>query len=252
MTVHDSTLQISDAQGVRALTLNRPERRNALDTPLAIALLEALRAADADDSVGAVLLAGNGTVFCAGADLGEFKGDRANPEAEARRSDVFLDLQLVFEEIQVPVVCAVAGPAVGAGASLAIASDITVMGEGARLSWPEIVHGMVPSLMIGHLQRRTGRKQAFELLALGDALGAREALALGLANRVVPDPEVMDAASQLARTLASRSRAALRETKQLFVRDAGTPLPQALRTAREAARARQARASTAAAVGAAR
>lgn len=236
---------VTDADGVRTLTLNRTERRNALDTALGSALLQALRAADQNDSVGAVLLAANGTVFCAGADIGEFKGERGDPVAEARRSDLFLELQLAFEEIQVPVVCALTGAAVGAGAALAIAADLTVMGESARLSWPEIVHGMVPSLMIGHLQRRTGRKQSFELLALGQPVSAREALALGLANRVVPDAEVMETSLQLARTLAGHNRAAMRETKQLFISHAALPLPAALRAGREAARARQARVAAA-------
>ncbi|MGE4243458.1 enoyl-CoA hydratase/isomerase family protein [Ramlibacter sp.] len=239
----DTTLLLHDADGVRTITLNRTEKRNALDSALGRALVDALRAADQDESVGAVLLAANGKVFCAGADLSEFKGERANPQAEAVRSELFLELQLVFEQIQVPVVCAVAGPAVGAGASLAIASDFTVMAESAKLSWPEIIHGMVPSLMIGHLQHRTNRKTAFELLAFGDSVSADQALALGLASRVVPDADLMTVATQAARTLASRPRAAMRETKDLFIRHASLPLPDALRAARAAARERQARAA---------
>lgn len=240
MTLQNGTLCTADADGVRVLTLNRPDRRNALDTALASAVLQALRSADGDESVGAVLLTGMGTVFCAGADLGEFKGERANPEAEAHRNDIFLDLQLVFEEIRVPVVCAAAGAAVGAGASLAIAADFTVMGESARLSWPELMHGIVPSLMIGHLQHRTGRKSTFELLALAKPLQAWRAVEWGLANRVVADDEVFESAMQFARTLASSPRAAMRDTKHLFVSLAGRPLPDALHAARAWARERQA------------
>jgi enoyl-CoA hydratase/carnithine racemase len=117
------------------------------------------------------------------------------------------------------------------------------MGEGARLSWPEVVHGMVPSLVMGHLQHRAGRKRAFELLALGEPVGAADAQRLGLANRVVADHEVLETAAQIARTLAGRQRAALRETKQLFISHASLPLPDALRAARAAARERQARAA---------
>jgi enoyl-CoA hydratase/carnithine racemase len=236
-------LLCSDAAGVRTLTLNRPQRRNALDTPLGSALLEALRAADADPSVGAVVLAATGTVFCAGADLGEFKGERSNAAAEERRSDLFLELQLVFDQLEVPVVCAVGGAAVGAGASIAIAADITVMAESARLAYPEIVHGMVPGLMIAHLQRRTGRKKAFEILATGEPVAAREALAQGLANRVVPDAELAAAAEALARTLAGRERAVLRETKRLFLDGAECSAADALQAARAASRARRARAA---------
>lgn len=231
-----------DTDHVRTLTLNRPERRNALDTALGTALLEALHAADRDESVGAVLLAGAGPVFCAGADIGEFRGERADPEAMAHRSDTFLALQLAFEEIRVPVVSAVTGAAVGAGASLAIAADFTVMGDTARLSWPEVAHGMVPSLVMAHLQHRTARKHAFELLALGVPVAAHEAHASGLANRVVADAAVHDTALHLARTLAQQDRGTLRRTKGLFVSLSALSIADALRAARAAARRDQARA----------
>lgn len=241
------TLRLSDDGAVRILTLDRGHRRNALDTALASQLLGALQEANRDESVGAVLIAANGAAFCAGADLGEFKGERANPVAEAHRSDVFLDLLLAFEALDIPIVCAVQGPAVGAGAAMAIAADLTVMGASARLAYPEIVHGMVPTLMIAHLQRRTGRKKCFELLAVGEAISAEEALALGLTNRVVPDEDLSATALGLAQMLAGRHRAALRETKRLLVAHAALPVDEALRRAREASRARQAAALRAAA-----
>jgi enoyl-CoA hydratase/carnithine racemase len=116
-----------------------------------------------------------------------------------------------------------------------------VLGESARLSWPEVGHGMVPSLVISHLQHRTSRKQAWELLALGTPLAVRDALAIGLANRVVPDAEVDACALQLARTLADGKRGALRETKGLFMSLAHLPLPDALRAARAFAKERDAK-----------
>lgn len=241
MTTSNDTLLISDSEGVRTITLNRTARRNALDSALGEALLHAMRAADQDPTVGAVLLAGNGPIFCSGADLGEFKGHDIDPAALEKRGNLFLDLQLIFEDMRVPVVCAVIGAAIGAGGSLAVASDFTVMGESSRLAWPEMAHGMVPTLVMAHLQRRVGRKLAFELLALGEPLPAQAALAMGLTNRVVPDAEVMDKAFEVARVLASRDRSAMRETKELFIRDAHLPLPEALRAAREAGRLRQRR-----------
>lgn len=229
-------LLASSTDGIRILTLNRPERRNALDSVLAAMLVAALREADEDPAIGAVLIAAQGPGFCAGADLGEFKGDKANPEAQERRSDLFLELQLVFGEIDVPVVCAVVGPAIGAGAGIAVAADFTVLGETARLAYPEVLHGMVPSLMISHLQRRTGRKQAFELLALGETLGAGQALAAGLVNRVVPDQEALATALAIAKALASRDRCTLRQTKRLLVDLAEMPLQQSLQAARQSRR----------------
>jgi len=240
MQAANPQLLCSDAHGVLTLTLNRPERRNAINSALAEALLAALRQANCDPDVGAVLLTGNGSVFCAGADLGEFKGNLADASAEARRSDIFVELQLVFDALDVPVVCAFEGAAVGAGASLAISADITIMGSEARLAYPEILHGMVPGLMIAQLQRRTGRKLAFELLALGQSLDAQGALASGLANRVVAAGQAMAVASELATTLASRPRAAVRETKRLFVDHAQASPREALLAAREASRNRSA------------
>jgi len=115
------------------------------------------------------------------------------------------------------------------------AADMTVLAESARLSWPEVPHGMVPSLMLPHLQHRSTRKAAFELLTLGQPVDARAALALGLANRVVADHELLEAATQLSRTHAALPRAALRDTKRLFA--SCRPAPSR-RVAKEAIRTR--------------
>lgn len=234
-------LFVSEAAGVRTLVLNRLERRNALNTTLISALLHALRAADQDSAVGAIVLAANGPVFCAGADMREFGSEAADPAANEHRSEQLLALQLAFDKIEVPIVCAVTGPAIGAGASLAIAADLTVMDAQTFLSWPETAHGMVPGGVIGHLQARCSRKQAFELLALGERLQANEALRIGLVNRVVAGSEVMATAAQLASVLATRSREVMRATKHVFVTTAGLPVREALRAGRDAARSRQER-----------
>lgn len=235
----ETLLEETATDGIRVLTLDRPQRRNALDSALARALIEAVRRADADAGIGAVVIAGNGPTFCAGADLGEFRGERADPVAESQRSDLFAELQLLFSEVRVPTIAAVQGQAVGAGASLAIGADLTLLAEDATLVYPEVRHGMVPSLMIPVLQHRLGRKRAYGLLALAAPLGAAEALALGLVNEVVPSGELMPAALRRARTLAGIDRAALRETKRLLEEMAGMPLGAAVRYAREASRRRR-------------
>ncbi len=242
MTSATPGLLISDADGVRTLTLDRADRRNALDTALTAALLQALTDADGDSSVGAVVLAANGQVFCAGADVREFK-DRPDPQAEMRRGELMLQLQLAMDEIEAPLVCALGASAFGAGASIAIAADLTVMGEGASLVWPETVHGMVPGSVVAQLQKRCSRKLAFELLALGERIGAADALRAGLVNRVVADAEVNTAAAQMARTLAARNREVMRGAKHVFNSIASLPLREALRAGRDAARTRQARAA---------
>lgn len=234
-------LRIQDTRHVRTLVLSRPHRRNALNTQLTAMLIAALRGADEDPAIGAVVIAGEGPSFCAGADLSEFKGESANPQREQHRGDLYLELQLLFAELDVPIICALTGNAIGLGAAIAVAADLTVAAESSRINYPEVAHGMVPSLMIGHLQRRLGRKFAFELLATGRALMGPEALSLGLVNRLVAEDDVGPAAMVLAEELASQDRSVLRETKRLFVDLADMPLADSLRAAYEASRRRRAK-----------
>src|SRR4051812_42520732 len=111
---------------VRIITLNRPEKRNALDTALTRDLLEALRAADSEEEVRCVVLTGAGVGFCAGADLAEFKG-LTDPKAAAMRAELTMQLHLAFSKMVTPVVTAINGAAMGGGAGLAIAGDLAVM-----------------------------------------------------------------------------------------------------------------------------
>src|SRR5438045_258345 len=124
-------LLTEDKGAVRILTLNRPEKRNALDTALTRDLLEALRTADADETVHCVVLTGTGPGFCAGADLSEFKGLQDAKAAETR-AELTMQLHLAFSKMITPVVTAINGAAMGGGAGLAIAGDLAVMAESAR------------------------------------------------------------------------------------------------------------------------
>jgi enoyl-CoA hydratase/carnithine racemase len=226
---------VEDRDAVRVLTLNRPDKRNALNTALTQALLDALRAADADESVGCVLLTGAGQGFCAGADLAEFKHltPDKQPLVEAR-AELTMQLHLAFPRLTKPVVTAINGAAMGGGAGLAIAGDLAVMAEGASLGYPETRHGIVAATVMANLVRQAGRKAAFELVALGEPVGAQRALALGIVNHVVPAERLMDEAQALAKKLAAVSRPAMRLTKQLFHEAADLPLEQALERGREA------------------
>ncbi len=125
-------LLVEDKGAVRILTLNRPEKRNALDTALSRELLEALRTADADDAVRCVVLTGAGAAFCSGADLSEFKG-LSDPKAAETRAELTMNLHLIFSKMITPVVTAINGAAMGGGAGLAIAGDLAVMAESAKL-----------------------------------------------------------------------------------------------------------------------
>jgi enoyl-CoA hydratase/carnithine racemase len=230
-----SVLLVKDRGAVRVLTLNRPEKRNALDTELTQALLDALRTADGVDAIGSVVLAGAGPAFCAGADISEFA--ELTPDHKARvdqRAELTMQLHLAIPKMAKPVVTAVHGAALGGGAGLAIAGDLAVMAEGAALGYPETRHGIVAAIVMANLVRQAGRKAAFELVALGEPIGAKRALALGLVNRVVSRARLMGEALALADKLAAIGRPAMKLTKQLFHEAADLPLAQALERGREA------------------
>jgi len=232
-----SPLLSEDRGAVRILTMNRPEKRNALNTELTRALLEGLRAADAAESVACVLLTGAGQGFCAGADLAEFKD--LTPEHRHRveeRAELTMQLHLVFSKMAKPVVTAINGAAMGGGAGLAIAGDLAVMAEGAKIGYPETRHGIVAAIVMANLVRQVGRKLAFELVALGEPIDSRTALALGMVNRVVDEKQLMDQTLQIAEKLSSIKPQALKATKQLFHEVADLPLEEALKRGREANR----------------
>jgi enoyl-CoA hydratase/carnithine racemase len=214
--------------------MNRPEKRNALNTALTRALLDGLRAADAADSIGCVVLTGAGQGFCAGADLDEFKD--LTPDKQPlveERAELTMQLHLAFSKMAKPVVTAINGAAMGGGAGLAIAGDLAVMAESAKLGYPETRHGIVAAIVMANLVRQVGRKQAFELVSLGDPLSSHKALACGLVNRVAADADLMAEAIVIAEKLAAINPQAMKATKLLFHEVADLPLETALERGRE-------------------
>ncbi|MFP5022853.1 enoyl-CoA hydratase/isomerase family protein [Pseudonocardia phyllosphaerae] len=219
---------------VRVLTLNRPAKLNALDTPLTRALCEAFDAADRDATVRALVLTGAGRGFCSGADLGEFAGltpDEPGPVLE--RAALTATVQIRMQQLSVPVVSAVRGVAVGGGAGLAIGADMTVVGEDLRFGYPELTHSIVPALVMTGLVRQLGRKQAFELISTGRMLTAQEALGYGLVNQVVAPDEVLDAALAVAERWAAAEPRAIAAAKDLFYRVADLPTEAAMRAGQD-------------------
>jgi enoyl-CoA hydratase/carnithine racemase len=218
---------------VRIITLNRPEKRNALDTALTRDLLETLRATDADEGVRCVVLTGAGPAFCAGADLSEFKGLK-DPQAAETRAELTMQLHLAFSKMITPVVTAINGAAMGGGAGLAIAGDLAVMAQKAKLGYPETKHGIVAAIVMANLVRQIGPKAAFELVALGEPIDAARALELGMVNRVVAAGKLMKEALGFAQKIAAVSRPAMSQTKRLFHEVVDLPLPAALERGRDA------------------
>jgi enoyl-CoA hydratase/carnithine racemase len=227
---------MEDRGAVRLLTMNRPEKRNALNSELTQALLEAMHAAERDDAIHCVVLTGAGPGFCAGADLGEFKGLQ-DPQLAEKRAELTMQLQLVFSKISKPVVSAINGAAMGGGAGLALAADMAVIAQSGKLGYPEVKHGIVAAIVMGNLVRQIGRKAAFELVALGEPVDAAKALELGMVNRVVPDSDVVIESLRIGEKLAAVSRPAMAETKRLFHEVADLSLTAALERGRDANKA---------------
>lgn len=228
-------LLVEDRGAVRILTMNRPEKRNALNTELTQSLLDALGKADASDAVRSVVLTGAGPGFCAGADLSEFKALQ-DPHAAERRAELTMQLHLAFSRISKPVLTAINGAAMGGGAGLAIAGDMAVMAQSAKLGYPESKHGIVAAIVMANLVRQVGRKAAFELVSLGEPVHAARALQLGMVNYVAEDKEVLARSILLAEQLAAVPAGAMKETKRLFHEVADLPLAPALERGRDSNR----------------
>jgi len=215
--------------GILSLTLDRPDKRNALSSGLVEALHRALDAADLDAEVRVVLLTGAGKDFCAGADLEELLASadatsEANEAAALRLGDLFGRIR----RLPKPVVAVVRGRALAGGAGLMSACDIVLAGAGAQIGYPEVLRGFVPAMVMTMLRRLVGEKAALDLVLTGRLLGATEAHAWGLVSRVVPDEALEREAGDLARTLASAPASALALTKQLFYQLDGQTFDQGI------------------------
>jgi len=203
--------------GVLTATLNRPEKKNAIDTPMIDALLEVLERADLDAGVRVVALRGAGGDFSAGMDLNELlaSADRSveeNRDAALRFGEIFLRMR----RLPKPIVALVRGRALAGGCGLATACDLVLAAESATFGYPEVHRGFVPAIVMTLLKRATGEKVAFDLAATGRLLGASEAAALGLVSRVYEDTDFDDQAGEVLRALAATSGSALAFTKQQF------------------------------------
>jgi enoyl-CoA hydratase/carnithine racemase len=238
MSAASGPLLVETVGAVRVLTLNRPEKLNALNGALSEALLQELRAAGTDPDVGAIVLTGAGRAFCVGADTTEFAGLTADaPDAVRERAALTTELHRVFAQLPQPVVAAVRGYALGGGCGLALAADLVIAADDARFGYPEIRHGIVAAVVMANLVAQLGRKAAFELVALGEQIPAERAQALGMVNRVVPSAPsapsapsdtLLDEAIAVAERLAALDRTAMAATKRLFYRVADLSLDQGL------------------------
>lgn len=211
-------LRVERGEGrVLRLTLDRPDRRNALNGGLVRALLHVLRSSSEEEGLRVIVLGGAGPDFCAGADLDELRRTAAagaeTSLADARR---MAELFLALHYHPVPVVAAVRGRALGGGFGLAAACDLILAEEGAEFGLPEVHLGFVPALVMALIRRRVREGRVFELAVLGERMDARAASRAGLVNRVHSRAEFGAAVEEYASLIASRPPSAVRLTKRLF------------------------------------
>lgn len=227
----DDVVHTSDTDGVRTLTLHRPDSYNALNTTLKQRLLEALREASANRNVRAVLLTGSGKAFCAGQDLKEHIGQlQAGDPAPLRTvAEHYNPIVHAIVEMPKPVLAAVNGAAAGAGAALAYASDLRLAASSASFSMAFAGVGLGPDTGASWtLQRLVGYGRAAELMLLGRKVEVDEALRIGLVSEVVDSDALAERAHQLAATLASGPTTAYAKIKDILTNAAESTLPEAL------------------------
>ena len=208
---------VERAGGVGTITLNRPEKKNALDLKMIAEVKQAIRDFDLASDVTIVAIRGAGKDFCAGLDLNELleSADLTPEQNEARA----WDLGEVFVEMRrVPkiIVAVVEGRCLAGGCGLATACDLVFASSTAQFGYPEINRGFVPAMVMTMLRRLVGEKVAFDLAATGRVMGAEEALRLGLISRVLPADGFDAAARAELEKLAGLSASALALTKQQF------------------------------------
>lgn len=214
--------------GIAEIRFNRPQRLNAVTQALYDELRTALDAAETDRVVRAVLLTGTGRAFCVGADLKEHKAGRS---AFDRRQYLRGEQQVCKRLLQLnkPVVAAVNGYALGAGAEMALAADFLLMAESARIGLPEIgIGNFVGGGVTWLLPRLVGLAKARELVLFGERITGAEAVRIGLANRVFPDEGFLDAARQFALHLAAKAPLSMQLAKEQLTMSAERTLDAAL------------------------
>ena len=196
---------------VGIITLNRPKALNALNSELMREVVSVVEELDADSGIGAILITGSERAFAAGADIAQLRDRTSSDALKAINSGIFNRI----EEFAVPVIAAVKGYALGGGCELAIACDLRVLGESAKMGQPEVKLGIIPAAGGTYrLPRLVGLGLARELVYTGRMVAADEAMRIGLANKVVPDAEVVDAALAMADAIAKNGRLAVRAAKR--------------------------------------
>jgi len=229
MSEESQVVLYSTEAGVARVTLNRPEKRNALNDALIGGLLTTLQAAERDTGVRVVLITGAGADFCSGADLSALQKTASASVAEnVDDARSLLELFLAIRGLRVPVVAAVQGRALAGGCGLATACDLVLASTTARFGYPEVKIGFVPAMVMAILRRNVSEKQAFELITRGSLISAPEAQRLGLINQVFPDETFEQNVMEYVRVFENLSPSAITLSKQLLYQMDGQTFTESL------------------------
>lgn len=204
-------------QSAARITLNRPDKRNALDDEIINEVKDALQSAARDESVRVVLLTGAGKDFCSGADLAALQRiSEATVMENVADARNFAELFIAMRRHPRPIIVAVQGRALAGGCGLATACDIILASESARFGYPEVNIGFIPAMVMTILRRSVSEKRAFELITRGDVISAREALGFGIINQVFADDEFAEAVETYVAQMAAKSASAVSLAKSLL------------------------------------
>ena len=216
---------------VARVTLNRPEKRNALNDAVIAGIKRGLKEASQDKSVRVIVISGAGKDFCSGADLSALqKIANASVAENAEDARLLLELFLLIRQLPVPVVAAVTGRALAGGCGLATACDVVLAASSARFGYPEVKIGFVPAMVMAILRRNVSEKRAFELITRGAEISAGEAKEFGLVNQVFADESFADDVNQYVAEFGKMSASAIGLTKTLLYQMDGMAFPEALET----------------------
>jgi methylglutaconyl-CoA hydratase len=225
----DSTVLLSIDNQVARITLNRPDKRNALNDKLVAALKEALREAGINDQVRCIVITGAGTDFCSGADLSALeKISRASVTENSDDAHALMDLFSQIRTVSVPVIAAVRGRALAGGCGLASACDLVLAAKSARFGYPEVKIGFVPAMVMAILRRNVSEKRAFELITRGAEISADQAKEFGIVNQVFADEDFEAGVNDYVAGFGKLSASAVALTKALLYQMDGMEFRDAL------------------------
>jgi methylglutaconyl-CoA hydratase len=219
----------SVAGAVAQVTLNRPDKRNALDDELVDGLKRALAAAASDEHVRVVLIDGAGKDFCSGADLAALqKVSSATAMENVQNARHLGELFIQMRRHPRPIVAAVHGRALAGGCGIATACDLVLAAESAKFGYPEVNVGFIPAMVMAILRRSVGEKRAFELITRGELITSSQAQEMGLINRVFPDDHFAEAVREYVAEMAAKSASAVSLAKNLLYQMDGMSFESAI------------------------